>query len=30
MGLKTVLAMGMMTLVLAPGIAVAQQGRISL
>ena len=30
MGLKTVLAMSMMTLVLAPGIAVAQQGRISI
>ncbi len=30
MGLKTVLAMGMMMLVLAPGIAHAQQGRISI
>ena len=30
MGLKTVLAVGMMTLIVAPGIAVAQQGRISI
>ena len=30
MGLKTVLAVGMMTLALAPGTVVAQQGRISI